>query len=223
MDDIMEYYKNLIPFLGAALGSHYEAALLDCRTKKIAAISNSHISGRSVGAPMTDFAKRIIASGEWRNKDYTANYSGYADGNRLLRSSTYFIKSKGELLGMLCINMDTSDFQLISNTALMLGGLEPGITRVAEDDDTNTETFQDSVANAINQTLHSLYAETVPEHFSRSDRVAILSRLQDKKIFMVKGSVPRIARLLGCSIPTIYRELSLLKAAEKCAPAAKPD
>lgn len=220
MNDIMNYYKNLVPFLGLALGKNFEVALLDCEAQKIVAITNNHISGRSVGAPMTDFARRMITNGEWKNRDYIANYSGYTQNNKLLRSSTYFIKSQGVLLGMLCINMDTSDYQLISNAALLLGGLEPAAAKVAACGSTDSETFQDSVSNTITQTLHNLYEENIPIHFSRDDRIMILSKLQEKKVFLVKGSVPRIARILGCSIPTVYRELSQLRTSGEALPEA---
>ena len=99
MEDLMNYYIRLVPFLGEALGKSFEVAVLDCRTESIVAITNNHISGRSVGAPMTDFAKKMVSSGEWRNRDYIASYSGHTGNNKLLRSSTYFIKSGDTLLG----------------------------------------------------------------------------------------------------------------------------
>ena len=67
MDDLMNYYMNLVPFLGEALGKSFEVAVLDCRTESIVAITNNHISGRSVGAPMTDFAKKMVHSKLFRS------------------------------------------------------------------------------------------------------------------------------------------------------------
>lgn len=211
MDEIMNYYKTLVPFLGTALGKNFEVALLDCKAQEIIAIANRHISGRNVGAPMTDLAKKMVHSGDWKNHDYIANYSGYTENKKLLRSSTFFIKSHGNLLGMLCINMDTSDYQLISDAALLLGGLTRSSIRVAADSNMVSETFQDSVSNTITQVLHSLYGEEIPHDFSRDDRITILTHLQEKKVFLVKGSVPRIANILGCSASTVYRELSQIR------------
>lgn len=211
MDEIMDYYKRLVPFLGTALGEHCEVALLDCRLQKIVAITNGHISGRSIGAPMTDLAERMIKNEEWKHRDFIANYSGYTRDQKLLKSSTYFIKSRSTLFGMLCINMDTTCFQLISDTALLLGGLVRGSARLEGSSSSNSETFQDNAANTINQVLHSLYKEKVPEHFTRDDRILILSMLQEKKLFLVKGAVHRIAEILNCSVPTVYRELAQLK------------
>ena len=191
MNEVMDYYKRLVPFLGTALGEHCEVALLDCRMQKIVAITNNHISGRSIGAPMTDLAERMVKSGEWEKKDYIANYSGYTEDHKLLKSSTYFIKSQSMLLGMLCINMDTTNYQLISDTALLLGGLVRNRAEIANNDSMNSETFQ--------------------EIFTREDRILILSKLQEKKLFLVKGAVHRIADILNCSVPTVYRELAHLK------------
>lgn len=211
MNEVMDYYKRLVPFLGTALGEHCEVALLDCRMQKIVAITNNHISGRSIGAPMTDLAERMVKSGEWKKKDYIANYSGYTEDHKLLKSSTYFIKSQSMLLGMLCINMDTTNYQLISDTALLLGGLVRNRAEIANNDSMNSETFQDTVANTIDQVLNNLYDDKIPEIFTREDRILILSMLQEKKLFLVKGAVHRIADILNCSVPTVYRELAHLK------------
>ena len=63
----MQYYANIVPFLGVVLGDTYEIALLDCRSKQLVAIANGHISGRTVGAPMTNLACQIVEKGDWRH------------------------------------------------------------------------------------------------------------------------------------------------------------
>lgn len=208
MNEILNYYKELVPFLGTALGSHFEVALLDCKTQKLIAIANGHVSGRDVGAPMTDLAEKMIAQENWREKDYVANYSGYAENNKLLRSSTYFIKSQGELLGMLCINMDTTEFKTISDTLLQLAGLARAPMKVDSENHADSETFQNSVPKTIEHVLTEIYGTNVPSHFSRDDRAAILCALQEKRLFLIKGAVSYVAKLFGCSVSTVYRELA---------------
>ncbi|WP_334104730.1 helix-turn-helix domain-containing protein [Muricomes intestini] len=87
--------------------------------------------------------------------------------------------------------------------------------RIANGETTDSETFQDNVTNTISQVLHSLYSEGIPEHFTRAERIQILSLLQEKKVFLVKGAIHRIADILNCSVPTVYRELARLKAPTK--------
>ena len=204
MDRIMEQYNQLVPFLGAALGDNCEVALLDCRSRQVVAIANGHVSGRSVGAPMTDLAQRIADRRDWVHTDYITNYEGLSCENGVLRSSTYFIKENGELLGMLCVNIDTSSFRQISTLALRLAGLEFPNLHMEQ------ETFVDSATDTIRLTLRETFPAGVPESFSREDRRMVLRQLLSRHVFQVKGAVPRVAKLLGCSEPTIYREISRL-------------
>ena len=66
--DIMLYYMKLVEFLGVVLGPSYEIVLYDLRRedKSIIAIANGHISGRSVGAPLTESALRSIVKKNMR-------------------------------------------------------------------------------------------------------------------------------------------------------------
>jgi len=205
MENSLYNYIKLVPFLGVVFGDHCEVALLDCSTQKIIAIANGHISGRSIGAPMTDLAEKMMNRRDWEHKDFVANYPGYTASNKLLNASTYFIKQNGNLLGMLCINIDTSDFQKISDIALTLGKLLQG----TEGGNTvEHETFLDGVSHTITQVLYNIYGKDIPSVFTREERIAFLTQLQERGIFSVKGSVPHVAKVLGCSEPTIYRDLS---------------
>ena len=208
--DIMEHYSNIVPFLGIALGEMHEVALLDCRTKHLIAIANGHISGRNVGDPMTNLACDIVEKGDWRHSDFIANYSGVSSEGKLLRSSSYFIKHNDELLGMLCINVDTSVCSQISELALKIGGMVPSCGKAAEN---ASEVFVDSISSNINQVLTELYGNSIPSHFSMDERMSVLKMLNDRKVFLIKGAVPRVAKLLGCSEPTIYRGLKTLESA----------
>ena len=44
------------------------------------------------------------------------------------------------------------------------------------------------------------------------ERTNILRILSDRKIFLIKGAVPRVARMLGCSEPTVYRGIKSCEA-----------
>ena len=79
--DILDYYKKLVDFLGeGVLGENAEVVLRDCRKPDhdIIAIANGHVSGRTIGAPITDFTLSILANEEWKEKDYVVNYEGKA-------------------------------------------------------------------------------------------------------------------------------------------------
>ena len=55
---LLQQYMKLTEFLGLTLGPDYEVALHDLTNKdrSIIAIANNHISGREIGAPLTNMA-----------------------------------------------------------------------------------------------------------------------------------------------------------------------
>ena len=103
---------------------------------------------------------------------------------------------------MLCINVDISAYTQISELALKLGGIVPNHAEQA------SEIFVDGVSNSVTE----LYGENIPQHFSMDERTNILRILSYRKIFLIKGAVPRVARMLGCSEPTVYRGIKSCEA-----------
>jgi len=214
MTNIMDYYKKLIPFLGQAVGLSCEVALQDCQAGCIVAISNSHISGRQVGSPLTDLARQIINNEAWKEQDYIAGYEGRSQDGRLLRSSTFFIKENDQLLGMICINYDTSCFSQLSHALLELGGLKysgnPVLINSSGGETAPKETFFDDLDFSINSTIAELFGDHIPEHFNQEDRITIIRKLSEKGVFLVKGCVGRVSHLLCCSDASVYRYLSII-------------
>ena len=119
---LLRQYVKLTEFLGAALGPDYEVALHDLtdKSRSIIAIANGYISGREIGAPLTNMALGVLKDGSYEWQDYRLHYSGVSAAGNPLRSSTMFIKEDGKLIGMLCINFDDSRFQSFAQQVLTL-------------------------------------------------------------------------------------------------------
>ena len=218
MDSLFSQYEKLVDFLGQVLGNHCEIALLDLRDGKncITSIVNGKNSGRTVGAPLTDFAARIIESGTWKTLDYECNYKGITSDNKIMRSSTFFIKSEQRLLGMLCINIDTTIFKNISEAILKLGGADL-ITNDLLLDNPKQETLSGNINSVISQTIAQYTAQYMApvERLSQREKIRIIENLDKKDVFMVKGAVNEVAYELRCSEATIYRYLSKLQSGKK--------
>ena len=107
---LLQHYIKLTEFLGQALGPDYEVALHDMtdKNRSIVAIANNHISGREIGAPLTNVALKILMDRSYETQDYRLHYCGLSAEGKTLRSSTMFIKHNSKLVGMLCINFDDS-------------------------------------------------------------------------------------------------------------------
>ena len=219
-------YTALVKFLGAALGPDYEIVLHDINGKdqSVAAIANGRISGRNVGAPLTDKALRFIADKTYQDQDFLCNYTGRSKDERTLRASTMFIKDDGgRLIGMLCINFDPSRYQKASQDILKLCGLdgegnehfpawgyealrflyeERGIAA-------NGHETLDTDAPEVTDTVLKRYLKDgiPPERLTQEEKMAIVKQLEERGIFLLKGAVNEVATRLHCSAASIYRYL----------------
>jgi predicted transcriptional regulator YheO len=218
--DPVEAAKSIVEFLGKACGENCEVVLQDLREDKmgIIAIANGHISGRKVGSPPTDLALHLVAQGIWKTTDYICNYEGKTRDNRILHSSTFFLKnrSKDKLLGMLCINIDTSKYTQISEAVLRLTGLNlinAGQSPKAEDHPSPpvVENFYENMEEIIKSVLQELGLGDIPNpRFSQEDRLVIIERLMEQGIFLLRGSISSVAEKLRCSEASMYRYIAMV-------------
>ena len=82
---ILQHYIKLTEFLGKALGPDYEVALHDLTRKdrSIIAIANNHISGREIGAPLTNMALGILRDRSYETNDYCLQYHGISVNGKI--------------------------------------------------------------------------------------------------------------------------------------------
>lgn len=86
---LLQHYIKLTEFLGQALGPDYEVALHDMtdKNRSIVAIANNHISGREIGAPLTNVALKILMDKSYETQDYRLHYCGLsAEGKTRARA-----------------------------------------------------------------------------------------------------------------------------------------
>ena len=217
--DILEYYKKLVEFLGKVMGDDTEVVLRDCRKPNhdIIAIANGHVSGRTIGAPITDFTLSILANEEWKERDYVVNYEGKAGTNKRLRSSTYFIREEGKLVGQLCINVDMTPYEQMIDSIRALGGMDrirgrKDLELVCEGpvENFNEDVMGDMMSRAVIQVVGSS-EELVRQRLTQGDRIQIISELNRAGLFQLKGAVGAVAEYLYCSEASVYRYQSKLQ------------
>ncbi|MDY5612634.1 helix-turn-helix transcriptional regulator [Dysosmobacter sp.] len=225
---LLQHYVKLTEFLGQALGPDYEVALHDLtdKNRSIIAIANNHVSGREIGAPLTNVALSILRDKSYETSDYRLHYYGVSVNGKDLRSSTMFIKQNGRLIGMLCINFDDSRYRALSN---QLMGLchpdifvedvvipsipEPGAASAPPPARHAPEKFRNSTEavaiDAINRELERL--GVTADRLTSEERLKIINALETNGIFLLKGAVKDVAAGLHCSQASVYRYLSQVK------------
>ncbi|MDO4492888.1 MAG: PAS domain-containing protein [Clostridia bacterium] len=224
-EDLRKRYTTLVGFLGKALGPHFEVVLheVDTPEKGIVAIANGHVSGRSVGAPLTNTALRLLVEKEYEKTDCVINYDGVLGNGKPIRSSTFFIMDGEKPTGMLCINFDDSEFHEMAEHLMRLVHPDafverhrpmpaPALQAAFADVPEETEHFQ----NDSGALMEQLYRDAVKSlllvpPFSGNDRALLIKRLQERGLFELKGSVPFAIEKLGCSQASIYRYLRRAK------------
>lgn len=220
---LLQQYVKLTEFLGLALGPDYEVALHDLtdKNRSVIAIANGHISGREIGAPLTNVALSILMDKSYETRDWLLHYAGVSVSGKHLRSCTMFIKQSGRLIGMLCINFDDSRYQAASEQILRLchpdGFAGPFFQPEASGGDSAShfrmETFRNSTeAVALDAIHHELeHLGVSAERLTSGERLQIITALEEGGIFLLKGSVKDVAAGLHCSQASVYRYLAQIR------------
>lgn len=223
-----ENYKTLVKFLGEVLGNDYEIVLqsLEKTDGNIVAIENGDISGRTVGAPLTNFAMQMLHDNEKSPMDYKTNYTGFTNTGVPLRSSSMLIKNdEGKPIGMLCINFSDSRYRNLSQEILELCHPNhyyvPDLINPHHAIDNNNTMIEHSVNESFHNKLEDVIDDVLVDIVGTSDfptdrltpdeKMRIVKSLDDKGVFRTKGSVVYTAKKLSCSQATMYRYISKVK------------
>ncbi len=205
--EVLQMYVSLVPFLGEMCGPGTEVIIHDTSNPEhsLIAICNG-ISGRVIGNPITDLARDLAERGDYKEKDYIANYTGHTKSGDFL-SGTFYIKNEGRLIGLLCINKDLSAVQELQ---LALNALSERFNLKTPSESDYTE----DLSNPIHSMIHNHISEVIgragipPARMSPEEKTDAVQRLKEDGILSMKGAVAETADQLGVSIPTIYRYMS---------------
>lgn len=220
------YVKCMFPVVDCIadlFGPNCEVVLHDISAPEhsIIKIRNSHVTGRKVGAPLTDIGLEMIKDAA-KGLETLGNYNPRTKSGRMLKSNAVNIKDpKGKLVAIICINFDVSRIQQFQKTMEQMDETmqefayvkeEPAITAKEEHFETDMWSILQSMIDKEVQEIGK-----PSEHFTKEERLEVINTLNEKGIFFVKGAVHLVANALGISSPTIYRYLeeSRLQAREK--------
>ena len=232
-EQLLLHYTRLVEFLGHVLGPDYEIILHEIlpEQSRVAAIANGGISGRDVGAPITNAALRMIMQKQYESNNYIINYTGQLSNGKTLRSSTMFIKDGGKLVGLLCVNFDDSRFHEVSDTILRLVHPDDFVHRHYFPDDAPAkqpaapqhaaaqpaEHFQSDMIGLMEDLFATVTRDAgVPlRRMTQAERAEIVARLYEQGMFELRGAVQFTVEKLGCSQASVSRYIKNAKAAEE--------
>ncbi len=206
--------RKFIPWVDAlaeTFGKHCEVVLHDlCNLdKSIVKIANGHITGRDVGAPITDMGLRLFEESKENKKDTAViGYRTRTKEGRELKSTTIFIRNdKGDAVGCLCINIDLTPYLSTKNLIDQVcqtvshhgsSGENGSPEKFVSDVDSLMEQLIEKAMKRINKPTVSM---------SKVDKLQVMRDLKKEGFFLIKGSVKKLSGELGVSVPTTYKYL----------------
>ena len=200
--EMKRHYTLLVDFLGKILGPDYEVALHELLddSNEIIAIANGELTGRHLGSPLSNKMLEFLTSRLYETQDYVLRFESTSVTGKKLCSNSLFIKDPhGRLVGLLCINFDSSRYRELSARVMDLCGslLTPGAPSgthlIVENDE---HTYPSSIAGATASIVSSVIADyPVPvDRLTQDEKMEIMDALNRKGVFLLKGSVSHVAR-----------------------------
>lgn len=206
--DVLKSMENVVDGIAAMYGEHTEVVLhsLDSRDPSVIKIANGHVTGRKLGAPVTNLALLKLKTGQ----DISNSYLTKCATGKTLRSITTIIRnSQNRAIGLLCINTDM-DAPLQS----VLRSMMPDSMVTSDIGATTPEVFARNIDEALHGTIDSVNSEVrsnakiAPSKKSRE----IVTQLYELGVFELKDSAQVAATRLDISVHSIYRYLREIKA-----------
>lgn len=223
--------KGFIPiakFIAQISGPNCEVVLHDLNDMEssIVCIENGHVTGRGEGGSITGFALRTVFDPRYHDRSFVTNYLGRPEGSdAILRSSTFFIRNdEGDVVGLLCTNVDVtakkSFMQLLQQEVSMTSGNIGAGSEEAlpEEEETDEEQFNLSLGSMVESAFQRVIQEENhldAMHMLAEEKRSVVAQLDARRIFMLRGAVGKVARLLCISEPTLYRYIREVRESQK--------
>jgi len=170
-----------------------------------------NVTNRSVGAPVTSTMLRMLEDFGDQVPDKIA-YKITTEDGKILRCASMFIRDEsGRLEGCLAINFNISDFMFFSQAFSDFTFIPNSVSSGTIDGPSNGSMVH--FPNKPAESMESIIDATVTKHgkppamMDKAEKKAIVHKLDKAGVFMVKGTVNYLARVLGASKYTVYNYL----------------
>lgn len=210
--ETLQPYVSLADMLVKTFGKECEVILCDLADPQYSIIytANNTVTHAQPGESFHFVIDQILSSSR-QKENFVSNYYFHIKNNdkeKLIRSSTLFIrKPDGSLDGALCINLDTEP--VTSMIELLKGYLPEYPSELASPSSESTAAkinSEDNVSSMVSSLIDQIL-ENISEDATREERVEKIRFMENKGIFLMKGSVEQVAAKMGVNKVTIYSYL----------------
>lgn len=200
--EILARYDLVADTIASTFGRGCEVVVhsLEDLGKSIVKIVNGEVTGRVLGAPITDLGLKVATKVVGSDDSIVGPYFSMTKAGKPLKAVTMVIRNdEGAPIGFLCINFDLSmplnqflkDFFPSAEEAPAGENFAPDVGEL--------------VAQAVADELEAVSRVTGVSPTEKNRR--IVANLEQRSIFDIKGSVELVAGELGVTKHTIYKYL----------------
>jgi len=210
----VEKFLPIADFLGEVLGENTEIIIHDLTSydQSIVYIINGHISNRKIGDPVTGLVLEFLTMESKGNKQFICNYNSKTLNNKLLYSSTYFIRDdKNDIVGVMCLNSDYHEMKksLSFLTSLLPNYIDEKLVSLNNIKENLNSNSKEITLNKIDTIINQF--DVIPNRMTIKEKTEVISALNDCGIFNIRGSVQEVAAKLYMSEPSLYRYIKKIK------------
>ncbi len=221
---LLQKYGRLIDFFGQVLGQDYELALFDLKAEgcPLIFIAGGLNSGRPLGASLAAPGLAILERFRQGNHEPLINNHGVTKDGHLLRSSAVILTDDSEEPeALLSVHFDDNRYRDLIDDVLHLCHPDH-FWKEAEcldlahfDKPSDSEQPPDmsdgelTTAEAARRLLRE--SHTTADALTTAERMHIISELELRGYFRLKGAVREVTEVLHCSQASVYRYLAQLR------------
>ncbi|WP_085993985.1 helix-turn-helix transcriptional regulator [Oceanobacillus senegalensis] len=212
MDMILEQYIPVAEVIAKTFGPDCEVVLHDLTVPQNSVVYtvHNHVTGRKVGQSFNHLITEVLLSQNFTN-DFSVNYYFQTEDGRLIKSSTLLIRDqKKKVTGALCINVDTTRITEHMNWLSSLIPDNPNYhpESVNKKDKWNNMEHIQEIANDL---IDQIIGEKPVEKLRRDEKVEMIRFMQQKGIFLIRGTIDRVAEKMNISKVTVYSYMDEVK------------
>ncbi|WAH35914.1 helix-turn-helix transcriptional regulator [Alicyclobacillus dauci] len=209
--DLIQKFVPIAEAVAETFGTRCEVVLHDLTQPQSSVVytKNGHVTGRHIGQSFRHLVQQVLRSKKFKN-DHVSGYKTTTSDGRTVKSTTALIRDhEGVAIGAFCINFDV-------HSLLQSQGVIHELVAMDEPEEEQGEReIVDNVWTVVTDLIHHAVNESaVPvDQMSKVDKMRVVSFLDSKGLFLIKGAIDEVARILDLSKVTVYGYLEALKTA----------
>ena len=212
--DIIDMLIATADGLQRSLGESCEVTVHDLTDLRYSLVHIAgNISGRKLGAPITDLIYKRLVQEDNTISDSSENLFNYRSATkdgRVTRNTTLFYRNgDGKIVACMSLTFDLTNLIVAKETLEEIVGLGMDFSAPSEENLANN--FHETMDSVILEIIATVGKGKEPTQLNKKEKVKVVEMLELRKVFEFRGVVLQVARILDMSRHTVYNYLKEIR------------